>query len=192
MELSEAKIGIVGYGAIGQEVTCQLQARGARIVVFKRNLSSGQTDVGSPEFHPIDKIKSLVKECDAISLHLAYVPGTPPILGWDEFAAIAEGGRSPVLVNTSRGGAVDESALLQALLDEAIRSAAIDVWSAEGDKTSDVVQALQRHPAVLATPHIASYTRKVTARTALAAAQNIVSLVEGRRDEIASSLVTHP
>jgi phosphoglycerate dehydrogenase-like enzyme len=134
-------------------------------------------------------LDELARRADVVSVHLALNDETRGLIGAAFFDKLRAAGRAIALVNTARGEVVDEGALLQALDDRIVYAAAVDVWSAEGRRTNDTVVALRRHPAVLATSHIASHTTGSLHRYAMQCARNIVALVERRSDEIAAFLV---
>ena len=95
-------------------------------------------------------------------------------------------------MNTSRGEIVDEKSLLIALQDGTIRSAAIDVWSCEGDNTNQTINALRVHPKVFPTSHIAAYTLESRRHCALRCADNVIAVVEGRLKEVEQYIAKLP
>ena len=189
-ELSEVTVGVIGCGPIGLEVVRCLYREGAKVLVWNRTWPPrGALESDLSAMSQVKEIRDLVRSSDAISLHVAYVSGTHHLFNHAAFEAMRESGRKPVLVNTSRGQVVDETALLSALNDGVLKAAAIDVWSQEGADRNDVVLALRRHPAVFPTPHIAGRTLGVTHRASKECARNTVALVEGRRSEVQDSIV---
>jgi phosphoglycerate dehydrogenase-like enzyme/broad specificity phosphatase PhoE len=190
LDLPEAVVGVIGCGPIGLEVARRLREGGANVLVWNRSWPPGQaTKEEVVSLKRIERIEDLVRRCDAISVHVAHARGSPPLLDSTVFQALREAGRKPVLVNTARGPVVDEHALLVALDDGSVRAAAIDVWSAEKEARNETVDALRNHPSVFPTPHIAGRTHAVIERSAMACAQNIAALVEGRRSEVSSAIV---
>ena len=124
-----------------------------------------------------------------VSVHLALNAETRGLIGEAFFDKVRAARRAIALVNTARGDVVDESALLRALDDRVVYAAAVDVWSAEGQRTNETVLALRHHPAVLPTSHIGSHTTGSLRRYAMQCAHNIVALVDGRMDEVAAFVV---
>lgn len=190
LELSEATVGVIGCGSIGMEVVRRLLRCGAKAVVWNRTWPP--RNAGAEELALMVRastIQELVQASDAITVHVAYATGTHHLLDHTVFDVIRHTNRRPVLANTSRGDVIDERALLAALNEGLVKSAAIDVWSAEGGESNDVVSALRGHPNVLPTPHIAGYTAGVMVRAAMECARSVVAIVEGRRTETADTIV---
>lgn len=190
--LAEATIGIIGCGRIGIETTLLLQSRGAKVLVWNRSWppASAKPHILT-NLTRVLHLEEIAEKCDAVSLHLSLTPDTRHLLSHDFFAAVKRSGKSIVLVNTSRGEIVNEEALLAAIQEGTVRSAAIDVWSSEGKSTNETVRALRASPVVFPTSHIAAYTIGVQQRYAIQCARNVVALVEGRRQEVEDCLV-HP
>jgi glyoxylate reductase len=142
--LAGKTLGLVGHGRIGREVARLAEAFGMRVLHSSR---SG----GLP-------LEELLAEADVVSLH---VPLTAETRGLIDVAALARMRPDAVLVNTSRGPVVDESALADALESGRIAGAALDVYERE----PEVEPRLLRLPNVVLTPHVASAT--VEAREAM-------------------------
>jgi D-3-phosphoglycerate dehydrogenase len=145
---------------------------------------------------PVENLDTVAERSDVITVHLPLTPQTRGLIGKAFFDKVKAAGRSIALVNTARGGVVDEEALLEALQSGIVRAAAIDVWSLEGPgSTLDpestaapderdrlrTIGLLRHHPAVLPTSHIGALTTGVLHRCGLQCAQNIVSVVAGER-----------
>jgi phosphoglycerate dehydrogenase-like enzyme len=114
---------------------------------------------GDPEgnyFHrlyPIEALKSMLKTCDFVVVTLPLTPATTGIFGEAEFKAMKPGA---FLIHISRGGVVDENALIQALTEKRIAGAAVDVFSQE-PLPSD--HPLWKTPNLLITPHVSASVR---------------------------------
>ena len=135
--LAGKTLGLVGHGRIGQEVARLAEAFGMRVVVSSR---SG----GVP-------LEQLLAEADVVSLHVPLTPETRHLV---DAAALARMRPRAVLVNTSRGPVVDESALADALESGRLAGAALDVYERE----PEVEPRLRALPNVVLTPHTASAT----------------------------------
>jgi phosphoglycerate dehydrogenase-like enzyme len=189
--LAEATVGIVGCGNIGRETAALVAPLAAHTLLWNRsarsfNLAGVAADRYS--FAATD-LHELALRADVVSVHVALNAETRGLVGKAFFDRLRATGRAIALVNTSRGDVVDEVALLHALDDGAVYAAAVDVWSAEGQRTSETVLALRRHPAVLPTSHIGSHTTGSLYRYAMQCARNIVAVVDGRSDDVAAFVV---
>jgi D-3-phosphoglycerate dehydrogenase len=131
--------------------------------------------VDPSRYESVTDLNELAACCDGVSVHLALTPQTRGIVGAAFFEQVRVAGRSIALVNTARGGIVDEPALLDALKSGTVRDAAVDVWSTEGAEPTEIVRTLQYHPSVLPTTHIGAFTRGVQHRCAMQVAANIVA-----------------
>jgi len=189
--LSEATVGIVGCGNIGRETAALVAPLAAHTLLWNRytrqvSLAGIAADRYS---RAATGLADLAMRADVISVHLALNAETRGLIDEAFFDKLRAAHRSIALVNTARGEVVDEAALLRALDDGVVCAAALDVWSAEGQRTSETVLALRRHPAVLPTSHIGSHTTGSLHRYAMQCARNIVALVDGRSDEVAAFVV---
>lgn len=159
-------LGIIGFGRIGREVAKRAQAFGMQVVVNQRRLT--------PELAlekgvtPADVV-DLLKMADFVSLHVPLKPETEGLIGEKELALMKAGA---YLINTARGGVVDEAALLAALESGKLAGAALDVFLHE----PAVDSALVRHPRVIATPHIAANTDDAQRAAAISAAEQILEI----------------
>jgi len=109
-----------------------------------------------------------------LSLHLPLLPETHHLLGEAELRRMK---RTSYLVNTARGGVVDEEALARALREGWIAGAACDVFEEEPPRTSPLLGA----PNLLLSPHMASHTREAIARASRVAAENVLAVLRGQR-----------
>lgn len=144
-------VGIIGYGHIGACTARKLsQGFGCRVLVHSRSLMAKHnelTQIADNVF--VASIALLQREADAIVLHLPLSPDSAHLINLEFLRACAA--RQPVLVNVSRGGLVDNAALIHALDAKWLSAAALDVI--EGEPTPP--SALLQRPDVIATPHIA-------------------------------------
>ncbi len=159
-DLAGATLGIVGRGRIGEAVA--RRAAGFRMEVVHSSRSSGV---------PLDE---LLEQADVISLHTPLTPGTRHLI---DASALARMKPTALLVNTARGGIVDQDALREALIEGRIGGAALDVTEPEplpGD------HPLLDAPNLLVVPHLGSATRRTRARMAEMAVENLLAALDGR------------
>ncbi len=147
-ELMGKVLGIVGMGRIGSSLAAKASALGMEIVYFDPRSSEG---VGKSV--PLDE---LFAKSDYISLHVPLTPDTTGIIGNENIAKMK---KNAVVVNTARGGLVDEEALYSALKEGRIGGAALDVYPSE--PYSGKLCGLEN---VMLTPHIAGSTKEAQAR----------------------------
>ncbi len=143
-DLHGSTLGIVGEGAIGQAMAAIGRGFGMR-VLFADHAAPKTAGI---EFTPLD---TLLAESDVISLHCPLTPATRNLFS---AAAFLEMKRSALLINTARGGLVDETALLQALDTGLIAGAGVDVLSVEPPRQGNPLLERTR-PNLIVTPHIA-------------------------------------
>ena len=158
IDLAGARIGIVGWGRIGQAVARRAEAFGMEVVHHSR--SSGI------------ELETLLETSDVVSLHCPLTPSTHHLLDARRLALMKRGA---ILINTSRGPVVDEAALVKALASGALAGAGLDVYEAE----PDVHPGLIERDDVLLLPHLGSATWGTRRRMAVMAARDLVAMVRG-------------
>jgi len=173
-DLYRKTVGIVGLGRIGRGVVQRLQGFEARILAVTENPDEawsqkmGVAHVGLGE---------LLASSDVVSLHAPLTPATRMLI---DAEALARMKPTAILVNTARGGLVDDAALLNALKAGRIAGAGLDVFLSESDPScSSVTNELIALPNVVATPHSGASTREGLMRTNRIAAQCVVAVLEG-------------
>jgi phosphoglycerate dehydrogenase-like enzyme len=165
-ELGGRTVGLVGYGAIPRLLAPVLTALGCKVIYTARH------QVGDPPgpWHPLD---TLLAEADVVSLH---VPLTPETTRMIDAAALSRMKPGAVLVNTARGGLVDQAALVAALRDGRLAAAGLDVFETEPVDPADMLMLL---PNVVVTPHVAWTTTGTFDRSFVVAAENCRRLATG-------------
>lgn len=166
-DVSGATLGVLGLGAIGQAVARRAAAFGMRVLAWNRSPREvpGVTAVS---------LEELLAESDFLSVHLALTDETRGLLGAGRIAAMKPGA---VLVNTARGGIVDEHALAEALGQGQLYAAGIDVFEEEPVPADNPLLSL---PNVVLAPHIGSATAATRARMADMAAENAIAALQGK------------
>jgi (S)-sulfolactate dehydrogenase len=164
-EASGATLGLVGYGAIARATAERARALGMAIAAYDPFLPEGDPAWAGATRH--DDLDALLAASDAVSLHVPLTPETRGLIGRDRLARMRPGA---VLVNTARGGVVDETALAEALRAGQIGGAALDVFEAEPLRAGS---PLAGAPNLIATPHIAGVTRESNERISWMTAENV-------------------
>lgn len=162
--LTEVCVGIIGYGAIGREVTRKLRAWDVAVVLFAPSLTPGVLDNGAVA---VD-LDRLLRTSDVVSLHAALAPSSRHLL---DHARIARMKAGSVLVNTARGELIDEAALAEALREGRLAGAALDCFETEPLPEGSVLRSLDN---VILTPHQIGHTRAGSESVVEALIQNIV------------------
>jgi D-3-phosphoglycerate dehydrogenase len=144
IELSGKKLGIIGYGRVGKRVAALAASLGMEILLFDHSHIESE----NPDYLPLPWEK-LFKESDFITLHIPLTEQTKHLVGNKEFSLMKE---TAFIINTARGGIINEKELLEAINSNKIAGAALDVFENEPDFNRELVQS----PNVIATPHIAA------------------------------------
>ena len=158
-ELGGRTVGLVGYGAIPRILAPILAAMGCRVIYTTRNPVSDAIGERMP-------LAALLAEADVVSLHVPLTAGTEGLI---DAAALGRMKPGAVLVNTARGGLVDQSALVAALRGGRLGAAGLDVFAVEPTDPSDPLFLL---PNVVVTPHIGWLTTGTFDRSFALAAEN--------------------
>lgn len=177
--LAGSTLGIVGAGALGRATAAMARALGLRVVFAAHNMHKAQNDHESgidarDERMPLD---ALLAHSDIISLHCPLTPATRHLIDADAFARMA---RRPILINTARGGLVDEAALVKALQCGQISGAGFDVASEEPLPATHPFQAILAHPGFILTPHVAWASEEATQTLADQLMDNIAGFYTGQ------------
>ncbi len=170
-ELWGKRVGVIGLGRIGREVSKRLSAFETTVVGYDPMLSDDAVRELGLEAGSVDH---MLESCDIVTLHVPLLPETRSMIAAD---ALSRMRRGAYIVNCARGGIVDEGALLGALESGHIAGAALDVFEKE---PPDFPNALINHPAVVATPHIAASTREAQERVAVDIAVQLAEFFEGK------------
>jgi phosphoglycerate dehydrogenase-like enzyme len=179
LELNSSTVGIVGYGSIGREVGRLLHEFGATVLATKRDAmqpeDTGYTPegLGDPQgglvsrLYPPQAVRAMLKECDFVVITVPLTSDTRDLIGAEELAAMKS---TAYLVDVSRGGVVNHSALVSALRERRIAGVALDVFPEE-PLPSD--SPLWKMPNVIITPHISGITPHYDQRAVDLFAENL-------------------
>ena len=150
-EIAGKTLGLVGFGGIGQLTAARARALGMDVVAYDAALPVDLPLWQEQGVRPLPLV-ALLASADVVSLHVPLTAATRRLIDGSRLAAMKP---DAVLVNTSRGGVVDEDALAQALRDGRLAGAAIDVFEQEPLPAGS---ALAQAPNLFLTPHIAGVT----------------------------------
>lgn len=175
-ELAGLSLGIVGYGAIGQAVAALGRTFGMEILIAQ-SLGGG----AAPDRYPLDE---LLARADVLSLHCPLTPQTQNLLNAQRLARMKAGAW---LINTARGGLVDESALADALRAGHLGGAGIDVLSQEPPPSDNPLLAPDI-PNLILTPHSAWASRQARQRLVDQMVQVIEAFLDGRPCHVVNHL----
>jgi D-3-phosphoglycerate dehydrogenase len=163
--LNNKTLGLIGLGNIGAKVAKIAKALGMKIVVFKRTPPSRELfELLEAEFVPLDE---LLRRSDVVSVHVPLTAQTAGMIGEKELSLVKKG---VILINTSRGGIVDEDALLKALKSGRLGGAGLDVFCVEPSKNIELIQLSN----VVCTPHIGAQTKEAQKAASVLLAEKII------------------
>lgn len=173
LSLNHKTVGIIGSGNIGRRVAALVQAFGAQVVYYDAlRLSPDQEQELKMTYVSLN---DLLERADLVSLHIPLLDSTHHIIGSEQLARMKS---SACLINTARGGLVDDSALLQALQRGQLSGAGLDCIE---DERSPVTKSLMFTQNVLITPHIGGSTADLTDAMITEITKNIHEIVSGKR-----------
>lgn len=144
-DLAGSRLGIIGEGVLGQGVAARARAFGMEPVFAAHK---GATGLG-PLYTPWEEV---IETSDVITLHAPLMPATKHMISTPEFEAMK---KKPIIVNTSRGGLVDEAAMVDALDQGLIAAIGFDVLTSEPPAPDNPLLSVLTRPNVIVTPHVA-------------------------------------
>jgi (S)-sulfolactate dehydrogenase len=172
-ELFGKRLGLVGFGGIARETARRAVALGMPVSAYDPFIP-----IGEP-FHDVtrvDGLESLLESADVISLHVPLSSSTRYLINAEAIAHMKPGA---ILINTARGGVVDEAALVQALVSGHLGGAAIDVFEHE-PLTGDHAQQFDGVPNLILTPHVGGVTEESNVRVSRVTASNVLRVLSER------------
>lgn len=170
VDLAGRRLLLVGYGATAKRVAAFATAFGMQVTVHSPRLTGPRT----PEGHRIaPDLRAALPEADVLSLHCPLTPATRGLIGADEIARLPAGA---LVINTARGGLIDEAALASA---QHLGGVGLDVVADEPIRPDHPLIGL---PNVILTPHVAGSSAGAFRRMGMDAAQNILDVLAGRPD----------
>ncbi|HTN72373.1 MAG TPA: D-2-hydroxyacid dehydrogenase [Methylomirabilota bacterium] len=176
MELKGKKLGIIGYGSIGRAVAEMARAFGMEILIAAR------PGAGAPLALDRISIEQLLRQSDIITLHCPLTPQTKNLINEHSLSWMKP---TAFLINTARGGLIDEAALIQSLRDKRLAAAALDVISREPPPADHpIIRAAKELDNLLVTPHTAWSARESRERLLKEVEENIAAFLQGKARNI--------
>jgi D-3-phosphoglycerate dehydrogenase len=172
VELLGKVVMVVGFGRIGTRIANACLALGMTVRVYDPYVDPAA--IAAAGCMPESDLDAALSYADFVTLHC---PQTPETRGMLDARRLARMKPTACLVNTARGGIVDQAALHDALRAGAIRGAGLDVFDPEPPSPDE---PLLRLPNVVASPHMAGVTQESVDRMAVAVAKNLLSVLDGR------------
>lgn len=170
VELAGKTIGVIGLGRVGALVASRAAAFGMRVIAFDPYVSGDRAKEMGVDVMP--SLEALLVQADFVTIHLPRTPDTEGLIGAHELSLMRRGAR---LVNTARGGIVDEEALAKAIESGHLGGAALDVFAVE--PTTD--SPLFAYDHVVVTPHLGASTVEAQDKAGTAVAEMVRLALQG-------------
>ena len=171
VELHGKTLGVIGLGRVGAMVAARAQAFGMRLVGYDPFVSRERAKSLGVDLMP--NLDAVLVQSDFVTIHLPLTLDTEGLIGERELALVKEGAR---IVNTSRGGILDEGALVRALRDGKLAGAALDVFEHE---PAPPAHPLLRFDNVVVTPHLGASTKEAQDKAGTAIAEMVKLALRG-------------
>jgi D-3-phosphoglycerate dehydrogenase / 2-oxoglutarate reductase len=178
VDLIDKTVLVVGFGRIGSRIAKRCLAMDMRVLVYDPYIPAESVQAAGCE--PVAELDAALPRADFVTIHC---PKTPETIGMFGKARLERLKPTAYLVNTARGGIIDEAALYVALDNALLAGAGLDVFDQE---PADRDNPLLRLPTVVTSPHMAGVSRESIDRMAAQAALNVLSVFDGRpiRDNV--------
>ena len=173
VDLEDKVLGLVGFGKIGIKVA-QICNKCFKMKIFYFDLFLPEDIKTDFECKRCSKMEEIFINSDFISIHIPYTKENHHIVNKDILAMMK---KSSFIINTSRGGIIDEEALAAALEEDKIAGAALDVFENEPPKVDNALLKLKN---IILTPHSAALTKESSRRMAMHAAEGVADVLEGK------------
>ncbi|MFG6147478.1 2-hydroxyacid dehydrogenase [Halobacillus sp. B23F22_1] len=170
-EIHGSTLGIIGLGRIGEAVARRARGFGMDLLYYNRSRKTEKEEELGIQYR---ELHELLKESDFVCVMIPYSPHVHHFIGKDELALM---NKEAILINTSRGGIVDEEALYEALVNKQIWGAGLDVFEEEPVSADHPLLSL---PNVVTLPHIGSASVKTRLQMAQLAADNIIHVLNDK------------
>lgn len=180
-ELYGKCVGIIGTGMIGQAVMRRLAGFDVRFLLYDKIKTQSLLNTYPAEYVELDR---LLEESDIVTIHVPLTRETHHLIDAEALSKLKS---TAILINTSRGGVVDEDALIEALSNGRLAGAGLDVLALEPPIPTNPLLHLDN---VVVTPHIGGGTMEAVERTDVMCAKNILSQIHGINKEVMKGSIT--
>lgn len=174
IDISGKTLLIVGFGRIGRLVAERARAFGMKVAVFDPMVAAEM--IIAARSAPVAALAEALPRADFLTVHVPLVKQTKGMIGAAELALMHKGA---CVINTARGGIVDEKALIAALTERRLRGAGLDVFEDEPPAADNPLLALDN---VILSPHSAGLTVECAERMAIASVENVLAGLDGTLD----------
>lgn len=171
-DLFEKTVVVVGFGRIGSRTAKRCDAMDMSVLVYDPYVDDAQ--ITAAGYEPVSDLNQALQRADFVSIHC---PKTPETVGMFNKDRLAHMKPTAYLVNTARGGIIDETDLHQALVDKKLAGAGLDVFA---DEPINLENPLLQLDNVITSPHMAGVTREALERMGINAVKNILSVFDGK------------
>ncbi len=168
-DIAGSTLGIVGYGALGKSIAKRAEALGMKVLAYDTFPQEGLSD-----------FETVLTQSDVITLHVPLTPETKGLIGAAELKRMK---KNAILINTARGGLVDEAALLEALKDGTIAGAGFDVVAQEPPRDGNILCEADL-PNLIVTPHVAWASKEAMQILADQLVDNVEAFVAGKPQNV--------
>ena len=168
-DIAGSTLGIVGYGALGKSIAKRAEALGMKVLPYDVFPQEGLVD-----------FETVLTQSDAITIHVPLTPDTKNMFGAEQFRKMK---KHALLINTARGGLVDEAALLEALKSGEIGGAGFDVVAQEPPKDGNILCEADL-PNLIVTPHVAWASKEAMQILADQLIDNVENFVAGKPSNV--------
>jgi D-3-phosphoglycerate dehydrogenase len=175
VDLAGRTLLIIGFGRIGREVARRALAFDMDVVAYSPQVPA--EDMSAFGVTRVPNWRTALGEADFVSLHVPRLPATEGMIGAAELAAMKP---TAYLLNTARGGLVDEAALAKALAAATIAGAGLDTFEKEPPDDNPLFASDR----IILSPHVAGITQESAVRIAIAAAENVLAGLDGKLDPL--------
>lgn len=173
-DLYRKTVGVIGLGRIGRSVAKRLSGFESEVLAYGNTPDETYAAQSGVTYVELDE---LLTRSDYLTVHAPLTPATRFMIGREALARMKP---SAFLINTARGGLVDDEALLEALREGRVAGAGLDVYLSESDPAlKPVTEALIALPNVIATPHSGASSQEGLDRTNMVAARSVVAVLDG-------------